>query len=90
MSPTYQRILVLGLLTLGYLLSLYLFFRPVQAAIQNEISGLNLFTMTYLVVPFMVVRIAVTQWPSLVFAVPSSISHVPMRVTSFAFCARYR
>jgi hypothetical protein len=57
--PTHQRIGVLGLLTIGYVLSIYMFFRPVQAAIQNEISGLNLFTMTYLVVPFMVVRIVV-------------------------------
>ena len=58
--PTSQRIVVLSLLTLGYVLSLYLFFRPVQAAIRNGISGLNLFTMTYLVAPFMVVRLAVT------------------------------
>ena len=57
---TYQRIVVVGLLTLGYLLSLYLFFRPVQAAIQYQISGLNLFTMTYLVVPFLVVRMGVS------------------------------
>ena len=52
-----QRIAVLSLLVLGYLLVLYFLFRQVQAAIQNDISGLNLFTMTYLVAPFMAVRI---------------------------------
>jgi hypothetical protein len=55
-----QRIAVFSLLTAGYLLALYFFFRPVQRAIQNDISGLNLFTMTYLVAPFMVVRIVVS------------------------------
>jgi len=53
------RIVLLALLTAGYLLALYVFFRPVRVRIWNDFSAVDVLLMACLILPFMAVRFLV-------------------------------
>ena len=53
------RLVQLAFLTAGYLLALYVFFRPVQVRIWNYFSAVDVFTMACLILPFMVMPLLV-------------------------------
>ena len=54
-----RRMLLLALLGAGYVLALYLFFRPVQLRIWNHFGAVDLLVMASLILPFMVVPLLV-------------------------------
>ncbi len=54
-----RRIVLLAFLNVGYILTLYLFFRPVQMRIWNDFSAVDVFLMACLILPFMVVPVLV-------------------------------
>jgi len=55
----WRRFAQLALLGAGYLLGLYLCFRPVQMRIWNDFSAVDVFTMAGLILPFIVLPLLV-------------------------------
>jgi hypothetical protein len=53
------RSLLLAFLIAGYLLALYVFFRPVQVRIWNDLSAVDVLLMACLILPFMAVPLLV-------------------------------
>ena len=51
-----SRVVQLACLIAGYLLAIYVFFRPVQLRLWNELGAVDVLTMAGLILPFMVVR----------------------------------
>jgi hypothetical protein len=53
------RIVLLAFLSAGYLLALYVCFRPVQVRVWNNFSAVDVLLMACLILPFMAVRFLV-------------------------------
>jgi hypothetical protein len=50
-----SRVVQLACLIAGYLLAIYVFFRPVQLRLWNDLGAVDVLTMAGLILPFMVV-----------------------------------
>ena len=48
------RVTLLALLTAGYVVAVYVFFRPVRLRIWNDFGAIDVFVMASLILPFMV------------------------------------
>jgi hypothetical protein len=54
-APPSSRVVQLACLIAGYLLAIYLFFRPVHLRVWNDLGAIDVFTMAGLILPFMAV-----------------------------------
>ena len=67
-GPPPSRVVQLAALIVGYLLAMYLCFRPVQLRIWNDFGAVDVLTMAGLILPFMVMprfarpRLRVTRY----------------------------